>query len=152
MRNITSNGLQLIKRFEGFSSAIYSDSAGLPTIGCGHLLKSYEVAAFKAGITKAKAEELLKQDVTVAESAVIRLINVPLTNDQFDALVSFTFNVGAGALQRSTLRARLNREEYWLAPEEMMKWIYANGKKVQGLILRRMAEVELYSLGQPSFK
>ncbi len=145
MRHITSKGLQLIKRFEGFSSAIYLDSAGLPTVGYGHLIKPHEAAAFNASITEAKAEELLRQDVAVAESAVLRLISVPLTDYQFDALVSFTFNIGAGALQRSTLRAKLNRGEYWLVPEEMMKWVYAGSKKVQGLILRRMAEIQLYS-------
>ncbi|MGB4192033.1 MAG: lysozyme [Rickettsiales bacterium] len=73
-------------------------------------------------------------------------MSVPLTDNQFDALVSFTFNLGAGTLQRSTLRAKLNREEYWSVPQEMMRWIYADGRKIQGLILRRMAEVELYSL------
>lgn len=145
MRHITSSGLQLIKRFEGFSSTIYLDAAGLKTIGYGHLIKPHESAAFKAGITEARAEELLKSDIAMAERAVARLINVPLTNNQFDSLVSFTFNLGAGTLQRSTLRAKLNREEYWLVPAEMMRWIYAGGRKVQGLIIRRMAEVKLYS-------
>ena len=62
MRHITSNGLKLIKKFEGFSSAIYLDSAGLPTVGYGHLIKPHEAALFKAGITEAKAEELLRQE------------------------------------------------------------------------------------------
>lgn len=146
MRHITSNGLQLIKRFEGFSSKIYLDVAGLPTIGYGHLIKPHETALFKPGITETQAEELLKQDIAVAENTVTRLISVPLTDSQFNALVSFTFNLGAGTLQRSTLRAKLNREEYWSVPQEMMRWIYADGRKIQGLILRRMAEVELYSL------
>ena len=145
MRHITSNGLKLIKQFEGFSLTTYLDEVDLPTIGYGHLLKSHEIAAFKTGITEAQAEELLKQDVSIAESAVARLINVPLTDNQFDALVSFTFNIGAGALQRSTLRAKLNREEYWNVPHEMMRFVYAGDKKVPGLIMRRMAEIQLYS-------
>lgn len=146
MRHITSNGLQLIKRFEGFSPTIYLDAAGLPTIGYGHLIKPHETTLFKAGITEDKAVELLKSDIAVAERAVTRLITVPLTDHQFDALVSFTFNLGAGTLQRSTLRAKLNRQEYWCVPAEMMRWIHAGGQKIPGLIIRRMAEVELYSL------
>ena len=146
MRHITSNGLQLIKKFEGFSSKIYLDSAYLPTVGYGHLIKPHEKHLFKNGITEIQAITLLKQDIAVAENAVARLITVPLTDNQFDALVSFTFNLGAGTLQRSTLRAKLNRQEYWSVPAEMMRWIYAGGRKTQGLILRRMAEVELYSL------
>lgn len=145
MRHITSNGLQLIKRFEGFSSIVYLDVAGLPTIGFGHLISPHEKHLFKNAINEAQATTLLKQDIAVAENAVIRLTNVPLNNNQFDALVSFTFNLGAGALQRSTLRTKLNKEEYWCVPAEMMRWIYAGGQKIPGLIIRRMAEVELYS-------
>jgi lysozyme len=109
------------------------------------LIKPHEKHLFKNAINEAQATILLKQDVITAENAVIRLIKVPLNNNQFDALVSFTFNLGAGALQRSTLRAKINKEEYWAAPSEFMRWIYAGGKKIPGLIIRRMAEVELYS-------
>ena len=152
MRHITSNGLQLIKRFEGFSPTIYLDVAGLKTIGYGHLIKPHEIDAFKVGITETKAEELLKEDIAVAENAVARLIKVPLTDNQFDALVSFTFNLGAGALQRSTLCTKLNRSEYWLVPEEMVRYVYVGGRKIPGLIMRRMAEVQLYSFGQLPLK
>ena len=152
MRHITSNGLKLIKRFEGFSSAMYLDAAGFPTIGFGHLIKPHEKHLLKNTLTESQAEELLKEDIAVAESAVIRLINVPLTDHQFDALVSFTFNLGSGTLQRSALRAKLNRGQYWSVPAEMMRYVYANGKKIQGLILRRMAEIQLYSFEQPLFK
>ena len=152
MRHITPTGLQLIKRFEGFSSTIYLDVAGLPTIGYGHLILPQEKHLLKNIITEPQAEALLKQDLAVAEKAVIRLINVPLTDHQFDALVSFTFNLGSGTLQRSALRAKLNRGQYWSVPAEMMRYVYANGKKIQGLILRRMAEIQLYSFEQPLFK
>ncbi len=151
MRHITSNGLKLIKRFEGFFAKVYLDAAGLPTIGYGHLILPHEKHLLKNTITEAKAGELLKADIAVAETAVARLIRVPLTDSQFDALVSFTFNLGAGALQRSTLRAKLNREEYWSVPAELMRWIYAaDGRKIPGLIMRRMAEVELFSFGPTS--
>ena len=107
MRNITPNGLDLIKRFEGFSQTVYFCPAGYPTIGYGHVVKDDE--DFSEGIDEAEAEELLRQDTMIAERAVLRLINVPLTDGQFDALVSFTFNLGGGALQRSTLRRKINR-------------------------------------------
>jgi lysozyme len=145
MRHITENGLKLIMGFEGFSNTIYLDEAGLQTIGYGHLILPHKKFSFKNGISKIDAESLLKQDVQLAENAVARLIKVPLTNHQFDALVSFTFNLGAGALQRSTLRHKVNRQEHDAVPAEFMRWIYANGRKIPGLIRRRTAEAELYS-------
>jgi hypothetical protein len=87
MRHITTKGSQLIKQFEGFSSKIYLDSAGFPTIGYGHLLFPHEKHLFQHSIIKEIAETLLKQDVAVAENAVIRLINIPLNNNQFDYLI-----------------------------------------------------------------
>lgn len=144
MRHITNNGLSLIKYFEGFSSNIYFDSAGLATIGYGHLIRPHEQKIFKSPITRTQAENLLKLDVIAAENAVIRLINIPLSNAQFDALVSFVFNLGSGALQRSTLRSKVNREEHHDVPSEFIKWIWAGGKKISGLIKRRQEEAMLY--------
>jgi lysozyme len=80
------------------------------------------------------------------ERAVLRLITAPLSNGQFDALVSFTFNLGAGALQRSTLRRKVNREEHTDVPAELMKWVWAGGKKLNGLVKRRKAESMNYQL------
>ena len=80
----------------------------------------------------------------VAERAVCRLIHVPLTDNQFDALVSFTYNLGADALQRSTLRCKVNRAQHQDVPIEFMRWIWAGGKKLPGLIKRRLAEASLY--------
>jgi lysozyme len=146
MRHVTQNGIALIKRFEGFKLHIYPDAAGLPTIGYGHLLKAGEAELFKNGITEAAAEALLIKDVLVAEKAVLRLITVELTNGQFDALVSFAFNLGGGALQRSTLRRKVNREEHQDVPAEFLKWVWAGGKKMKGLIRRRTAEAQLYKI------
>ena len=109
MRQVTEEGINLIKRFEGFSSTVYICPAGYPTIGYGHLVLAHEQEQFATGITQAEATELLRKDVRLAERAVLRLISVPLTDGQFDARVSFTFNLGAGALQRSTLRMKVNR-------------------------------------------
>jgi len=145
MRHITQKGLNLIKRFEGFEPEVYLDAAGLPTIGYGHLLLPGEAEMFKNGISESAGEALLIKDVLLAEQAVCRLIKVPLTDGQFDALVSFTFNLGSGALQRSTLRWKVNREEHEAAPAEFMKWVWAGGRKLKGLIRRREAEATLYS-------
>jgi GH24 family phage-related lysozyme (muramidase) len=104
---------------------------------------------FANGIGEDEAEDLLRRDAAIAERAVPRLITVPLTDGQFDALVSFVFNVGAGGLQRSTLRRKVNREEHALVPAEFMKWIWAGGRKLQGLVRRREAEARCY-IGSPA--
>lgn len=144
MRHITQDGLNLIKRFEGFEPEIYLDAAGLPTIGYGHLLRPGEAEMFRNGISEEAGVALLIKDVLVAERAVLRLIRVPLTNGQFDALVSFAFNLGSGALQRSTLRRKVNREEHEDVPAEFMRWVWAGGRKLRGLTRRREAEAKSY--------
>ena len=145
MRHVTEEALNLIKRFEGFSSTIYICPAGYPTIGYGHVVLAHEREQFAAGITQAEATELLRKDVRIAERAVLRLISVPLTDGQFDALVSFTFNLGAGALQRSTLRRKVNRGEHGGVPAELMQWVWAAEKKLPGLVRRRQAEGVSYA-------
>ena len=134
MRYVTQRGLDLICRFEGFSPELYICPAGHPTIGYGHLVREDEKARFSGAITENEARTLLKQDVEVAERAVLRLIDVPLSDGQFDALVSFTFNLGAGALQRSTLRRKVNCEEHAEVPTEFLRWVWARGRKLGGLI------------------
>ena len=131
MRQITQEGLDLIKRFEGFSPTIYICPAGYPTIGYGHVVRGDERDLFADGIDEQKAEDLLQRDVRWAERGVLRLIDVPLTDGQFDALVSFTFNLGTGALQRSTLRRKVNREEHEQVPHEFMRWVWAGGRKLR---------------------
>ncbi|WP_333501004.1 lysozyme [Kluyvera genomosp. 2] len=149
MRHVTEVGLNLIKRFEGFSPKIYICPAGYLTIGYGHVVLAHEKDRFATGITPAEATELLRKDVGIAERAVLRLISVPLTDGQFDALVSFTFNLGAGALQRSTLRRKVNRGEHEGAPAELMKWVWSAGKRLPGLVRRRKAEALAYAYGTP---
>ncbi|MFZ4124586.1 MAG: lysozyme [Rickettsiales bacterium] len=136
----TSNtGIDLIKRFEGFSSTPYLCPAGYLTIGYGHVVKESHME-----VSEAEAENLLRIDVRIAEQAVMRLISVQLTQHQFDALVSFTFNLGAGALQRSTLRRKVNAGGHGAVPQELSKWVFAGGKRLLGLVSRRRAEAELY--------
>ncbi len=142
IRHISENGLSLIKQFEGFSSTVYRCAAGYPTIGYGHVLKADD--HFDDGIDEQQAEILLRHDVQIAERAVLRLINVPLTDGQFSALVSFVFNLGGGALQRSTLRRKVNRQEHIEVPAEFVRWVYAGGRKLPGLVKRRRCEARLY--------
>ncbi len=139
---VTEKGIELIKRFEGFSPKPYICPAGYLTIGYGHVIGLGE--KFEAPITEEQAEELLIRDIKRYEKAVLRLIGVPLTGGMFDALVSFCYNLGSGALQRSTLRQKLNREEYLEAADEFLKWIWAGGRKLRGLIARRQAERERF--------
>jgi lysozyme len=80
----------------------------------------------------------------ILRQALLRLINVPLTDGQFDALVSFTYNLGGGALQRSTLRRKINREEHTEVPEQFMRWVLAGGRKLKGLVRRHEAEAINY--------
>lgn len=140
--HVSDRGLALIREFEGFRSSIYLDAAGLPTIGYGHLLKPGE--DFSDGISPDRALALLRTDVMIAERAVARFISIPLTQSEFDALVSFTFNLGSGVLQRSTLRRKLNRGEYDEVPEQLMRYVWAGGRKQKGLIRRRQAEAYLF--------
>lgn len=142
MRHITEDGLRLIRRFEGFSALPYVCPGGYLTVGYGHIVKNPD--AFRQPITEDEATQILTIDIQTAERAVLRLITVPLKDGQFDALVSFTFNLGAGALQRSTLRRKVNRQEHDEVPEEFMKWVWAGGQKLKGLISRRNAEATLY--------
>ena len=147
MRNTSAEGLDLIKRFEGFSPTIYICPAGWPTIGYGHVVQDHERKEFEHGIDEDIGEDLLRLDAGVAERAVLRLIHVPLADGQFDALTSFTFNLGAGALQRSTLRRKVNREEHARVPAEFRRWVWAGGRKLKGLMRRREAEAILYVEG-----
>lgn len=146
MRRVTKEGQALIEHHEGVRLKKYRDVAGYWTIGIGHLIKPGEKFP-PSGITIEHARELLRQDLRIAESAVSRLITEPLHDMQFDALVSFTFNLGSGALQRSTLRRKINGGYHEEAPAEFDKWVFAGGRKWKGLINRRADEGDLYEMG-----
>ncbi len=145
MRHLTDDGVALIKRFEGFAPEIYVCPGGWPTIGYGHVVRDHEHERFAESIDEATADELLRRDVETAERAVLRLVRVPLEDWQFDALCSFAFNLGAGALQRSTLRRKVNRAEHDAVPAEFRRWVWAGGRRLKGLIRRREAEAALYA-------
>jgi len=138
-------GVELIKSFEGCRLEPYYDAAGYPTIGYGHLLSRKKWSSLEtwSPLTEQEAEDLLRSDLPRYEAAVRRLIRVPLSRGQFDALVSFCFNLGAGTLQASTLRRVLNQGAYGEAPAQIQRWVYAGGQRLRGLVRRRLAEVML---------
>ncbi len=135
-------GLELIKRSEGFRESVYTDVAGFPTIGYGHRLQPGE--SFPNGVTELEAQAILTADAGDAEQAVSRLVKVTLTQGQFDALVDFVFNLGAGRLAGSTLLVDLNAGHYSTAAEQLLEWDHAGGIVVAGLKARREAEYNLW--------
>ena len=140
-RTVTRPGIELIKLFEGFQAQPYVCAGGFLTIGYGHrLLPSDRYVC----VTPERAEVILLKDLLRIERAVLRYIDTELNDDQFTALVSFTFNLGPAALQRSTLRQKINYGDHAAAGDEFDKWVYAGGRKVMGLIRRRKVEKELF--------
>ena len=131
-------GLDLIKRSEGFRPHVYKDVAGVPTVGYGHKLLAGE--HFANGIDEPTALRILALGVAGAEAAVSRMVKVPLTQGQFDALVDWTYNLGAGRLASSTMLKVLNQGHYDQALEQLMLWVHAGGKEQPGLVARRNEE------------
>ncbi|HLC31189.1 MAG TPA: lysozyme [Candidatus Nanoarchaeia archaeon] len=148
---LSERGLDLITRYEGFSPVKYLCQAGKPTIGYGHVVLKGE----RFGkISESEARMLLRKDVRKAERAVGEMVSVPLTQNQYDSLVSYVFNVGAGSsnpdrkvksgFYDSTLRQKLNRGDYVGAAKEFEKWNKVNGKESNGLTKRRASEKDLF--------
>jgi lysozyme len=137
-------GQALIKKWEGFSLTPYICPAGLPTIGWGHVISTADAAKYAGGITQEQANALFAHDVRIAEGGVTSLITAPLTANQFAALVSFTFNLGAGRLRASTLRRKINARDYQGAADEFSRWVFAGGRKLTGLVRRRAEEKKLF--------
>lgn len=138
---ISQKGLNLIKEFEGLELKAYKDSVGVVTIGYG---STGPHVSMGMTITEAQAEALLKSDVARFEQGVHDLIKVPLTQSQFDALVSFSFNLGLGNLKSSTLLRKLNSLDYSGAANEFTRWNKAGGAVLKGLTRRREAEKALF--------
>ena len=163
-RRINDAGLELVKEFEGLHNRVfqsgsrrgqlvpngdvtaYFDPVGVPTIGWGNIGSVTATDVDVKVITLLDAENLLRTDLKGAEDAVSDLITVPLNDNEFSALVSFTFNLGAGALQDSTLRRRLNSGDnrVSIANDEFRKWVLAGGNVLPGLVRRRQAERDLF--------
>lgn len=138
--SLSAAGLVSIANLEGFSEDAYIPIPGdVPTIGFG----STEGVKMGDTITPQKALERLLRDVGVAESAIGRCVKVPLSQSEYNALTAFAFNVGAEAFCSSTLVKKLNAGDYAGACQELRRWVYVDGRRVQGLVNRREAEYRL---------
>lgn len=129
-------GIAFIRGFEGFSASVYNDVAGKPSIGIGHLIKPSE--SFPTGITLNQAEQLLWQDLEGPETALQRLVPAECTQNQWNALASFAFNLGVGSLETMLSHG------WEHVPEKILRWDHAGGKQVAGLTRRRQAEAALF--------
>ena len=141
----SDKGIALIKQFEGCKLTAYQDSVGVWTIGYGWT-QPVDGKPIRAGMTikQETAERLLKTGLVSYESDVSRLVKVGLTQGQFDALVSFTYNLGARSLSTSILLRKLNAGDYAGAADELLRWNKAGGKVLNGLTRRREAERALF--------
>ena len=137
---ISQEGLSLIKKFEGCELEAYKCAAGVWTIGYGSTNNVNEGME----ISQERADMLLLEDVEVFEESVNKLVEAPLEQNQFDALVSWTFNLGSTNLKNSTLLKVLNDKDYDGVPAQIKRWNKAGGKVLQGLIRRREAEALLF--------
>lgn len=144
---LSKQGLNFLANQEGFRSQAYICPAGKLTIGFGHIVTPQEKAKFANGITRVEAQQLLEGDIQRYVVAVNKLITHPLSQSQFDALVSFTYNVGITALTGSTLRRRLNEGKVAEAANEFGKWVNGDGKRLPGLVKRRFLEKQMYEKG-----
>ncbi|WP_198080339.1 lysozyme [Acinetobacter calcoaceticus] len=146
MSKVTSNsGLNLIKDFEGKRLAAYDDGGGVWTIGYGTIKYPNGVRVKKGDTcTEKQAEDYLRNDLAKFETAINKLVKVPLTQNQFDALASFTYNLGETNLANSTLLKKLNKGDYQGAADQFSLWNKAKGKILDGLTRRRATERALF--------
>lgn len=136
----SENGLKFIRDHEGCKLTAYKDGGGVWTIGVGH------TKGVKAGqtITQAQADTFLASDLAPVESCINQVVTVTLNQNQFDALASFTFNVGESAFKGSTLLKKLNAGDFRGAADQFTRWAYDNNVFVQGLYNRRVDEKALF--------
>lgn len=156
MMRIDQEGINFIKLLEGVKPFVYLDVAGLPTIGAGHLLTRDELTSGKIvidgypykyhdGLSDRLIDLLLTQDLQIAETAIQNGVKVDLNQNQYNALVSFVFNIGIGAFGKSTLLKWLNAGLHSKMPIQMRRWIFSGGQQIRGLKNRREKEIALWS-------
>ena len=134
-----------IRGFEGFRDKAYLDTGSVPTIGFG-TIKYPNGQPVKMGdtCTRVQAEEWLKNDCKWVDACLDKYVKVKVTQNQFDALASFVYNVGETAFVKSTMLAVLNQGNYIAAANQFDRWIFDNGKRINGLVNRRAAEKKLF--------
>jgi lysozyme len=154
---VSQKCIEQIKKDEGVRNKPYQCPALLWTVGVGHVIDPHHAkvpfaerkalpipAGWDRVLSADEIDEILRTDLARFEAGVLRLIKVPLTQGQFDALVSFSFNVGLGNLQNSTLRMKVNRSEFEAAAEQFLVWTKAGVKVLPGLVKRRTHEKEMF--------
>ena len=137
---ISRKGIELIKRFEGLRLKAYKCPAGVLTIGFGHTRGVLE----NKTITEKEAVKLLKEDLEIFEKAVKNFTKIPINQNEYDALVSFVYNIGQTAFKNSTLLKKLNNGDKIGAANQFLRWNKAGGKVLNGLVKRREAEKKLF--------
>ena len=154
---MTERGKKSLIQLEGLKLEVYDDAAGLKSIGIGHLLTRDELSSgkielrfgavinYRQGISADDALRIMDADLMPASLAVARSVKVTLTDNQRDALVLFSFNVGTRAFEQSTLLKQLNDGQYSTVPEQMRRWVFAGGVKLDGLMNRREAEIRIWN-------
>lgn len=138
---LSNKGTDLIRNFEGFRSHAYQDATGVWTIGYGHTKNVQPTDVISA----AQGYSMLRNELIEYENYVNTLVKVPLYQHQFDALVSWTYNLGPTNLKNSTLLEVLNKGRYDLVPDEIRRWNRAGGKELEGLTRRREAEALMFA-------
>ena len=141
LMNLGYNGTKILKFFEGCKLTAYQDSVGVWTIGYGHTKGVYEGMT----ITQEEAEQMLLTELEEYEGYVEKYVTVPLTQNQFDALVVWVYNLGPTNFRNSTLLKELNSGNYTAAGKEITRWNKAGGKVLAGLVKRREAEAKLFN-------
>ena len=151
---LSDEGLALLKDLEGVEAEPYRDSAGLWTIGAGHCLTKDELSSGKilcgeetlrwkdGPLTDAQITALLAEDVSWSEACVEACVHVQLTQNQYDSLVIFAYNIGPNAFRQSTLCRLLNTGDYEAIPDQLRRWTRAGGQVIRGLQVRRQREID----------
>lgn len=149
---LSNKGAKFVQSFEGYFPKAYLDPIGVLTIGWGHT--NHHEPKFSAGEvwSREKCEEVFRSDMKLFENEVKRLVKVPLTQGQFDALVSFTYNCGGGNLAKSSLLRKLNAGDYEGAAQQFQYWNKAGGRVLPGLTRRRAAEALMFRDTRPISK
>lgn len=143
--DISEKGYELIRGFEGFRDKAYLDTGGVPTIGYG-TIKYPDGKPVKMGdtCTRAQAEQWLKNDCKWVDSCLDKCVKVKISQNQFDALASFVYNVGETAFAKSTMLTVLNQGNFTAAANQFDRWVFDNSKRIPGLVNRRAAEKKLF--------
>lgn len=138
---ISQDAVNFIKGKEGFSSTPYRDAKGVWTIGYG---TTRGVNHTSGPVSQNEAEIMMREDLEGFHYDLVRLVNVPLSQNEYDALMSFIYNIGAKQFASSTLRRRLNEGDYQAAAEQFSRWIYSGGQQLRGLVIRRNEEMQRF--------